>query len=106
MHEAGSIFFVLLTGLFLFSVDNLTSATFDPAQFIGAMPLVLFAALGFEATTSLSNNIKDAKRNGPRAILISYIIVVTLNVLYQLFFYGVVGTALAQATGFLQAFPS
>lgn len=99
------IFFVLLTGLFLFSADNISSATFDPMQFIGAMPLVLFAALGFEATTSLSSNIKDAKRNGPRAILISYLIVVSLNVLYQLFFYGVVGSALAQAAGFLQAFP-
>lgn len=99
------IFFVLLIGLFLFSADNISSATFDPMQFIGAMPLVLFAALGFEATTSLSSNIKDAKRNGPRAILISYLIVVSLNVLYQLFFYGVVGSALAQAAGFLQAFP-
>jgi APA family basic amino acid/polyamine antiporter len=99
------ILFVLLTGLFLFSVDNLSAATLAPMQFVGAIPLVLFAALGFEATTSLSNNIKDAKRNGPRAILISYLIVVSLNILYQLFFYGVVGSALAQANNFLQAFP-
>lgn len=99
------ILFVLFSGLLLFSADNLVATDFNLAHFINTMPLVLFAALGFEATTSLSNNIADAKRNGPRAILISYGIVVSLNVLYQLLFYGVVGTALAQATGFLQAFP-
>lgn len=99
------IFFVLFSGLLLFSTNNLTTDTFDATQFISTMPLVLFAALGFEATASLSNNIQDAKRNGPRAIFISYAIVVTLNVLYQLFFYSSVGSALAQAGGFLQAFP-
>ena len=99
------ILFVLLTGLFLFSGHNLNTGMIEPMQFIGAMPLVLFTALGFEATTSLSNNIRDARRNGPLAILISYGIVTLINVLYQLFFYGVVGSALAQATGFLEAFP-
>jgi amino acid transporter len=99
------IFFVLLTGLFLFSTDNLNASAFDPAQFINAMPLVLFAALGFEATTALSSNIENAKQNGPRAILLSYAIVMLLNMLYQFFFYNVVGSDLGHAAGFLQAFP-
>ena len=99
------ILFVVFMGMFFFSTDNLTSSSPEAYQFISAMPLVLFAALGFEATTSLSGNIKDAKRNGPRAILISYLTVVCLNVLYQLFFYDVLGSTLAQASGFLQAFP-
>lgn len=100
------IFFVLLSGLFLFSAKNITESTMpDLSQFIGAMPLVLFAALGFEATASLSSNLKDAQRNGPRAILISYAIVVCINIIYQFFFSGVLGSSLSHAQSFLQAFP-
>lgn len=99
------ILFVLLTGLFFFSPTHMGAPHFTAGQFIGTIPLVLFAALGFEATTSLSGNLKNARRNGPLAILLSYAIVVCLNILYQFFFYATVGEQLASTGGFLQAFP-
>lgn len=99
------ILFVILSGLFLFSAENYVATNFDWSQFVTTIPLVLYAAIGFEATTSLSNNIQDAHKNGPRAILISYAIVMIANVLYQFFFYGSLGTQLQQTSTFLQAFP-
>lgn len=99
------ILFVIGTGLYLFSPAHYQPAAFIWPHLIDTLPFVLFAALGFEATTSLSGKIKDAKINGPRAILMSYGIVVTINIAYQLFFYGSVGEQLQQAYGFLEAFP-
>ncbi len=99
------IFFVILSGLFLFSPSHYAAANFDWSQFVTTVPLVLFAAIGFEATTSLSSNIEDAHKNGPRAILISYAIVMTINILYQFFFYGSLGPDLQHAGSFLNAFP-
>lgn len=96
---------VIATGLYLFSPAHYQAAEFIWPHFIDTLPFVLFAALGFEATTSLSGKIRNAKINGPRAILLSYAIVVTINIAYQFFFYGSVGPQLQQANGFLQAFP-
>jgi amino acid transporter len=99
------VLFVLISGFFLFNGDyyNAQHIVFD--GFLSTLPLVLYTAVGFEATTSLSRNIKDAERNGPLAIVISYGIVMTLNALYQFMFYGMLGDALASATSFTQAFP-
>lgn len=99
------ILFVIGTGLFFFSPAHYQPAQFIWPHFIETLPFVLFAALGFEATTSLSGKIKDAHINAPRAILISYAIVVLINIAYQFFFYGSVGEQLQYAHGFLQAFP-
>jgi amino acid transporter len=67
---------------------------------------VLYAFGGFEASCSLSSRIKDSKRNGPLAIFISYSFVVTIVFLYQLLFYGSLGTLLGTlAGGYLDAFP-
>lgn len=99
------ILFVILSGLFLFSSDAYIQTTIDWSNIISTMPLVLFAAIGFEAVTSLSSNIQDAEKNGPRAILISYSIVMLVNILYQFFFYGSLGQHLAHTKSFLEAFP-
>jgi amino acid transporter len=99
------ILFVLISGLFLFNGDYYSAQHIVWDGFLTTLPLVLYTAVGFEATTSLSRNIQDAERNGPLAIIISYAIVITLNALYQFFFYGMLGSALATAGSFTQAFP-
>lgn len=99
------IIFVVGTGLYLFSPENYTPAQFQWPEFMGTLPLVLYAAIGFEATTSLSSKIKDARKNGPRAILISYVLVMCINIAYQFFFYGAVGEQLKTSGSFLNAFP-
>ncbi len=99
------ILFVVASGLYLFSPGNYGPVQFQWAEFVGTLPLVLYAAIGFEATTSLSGKIKDAHKNGPRAILISYALVMGINIAYQFFFYGAVGQQLKSAGSFLYAFP-
>lgn len=100
------ILFVILTGLFLISGANFTSET---ALFSGvplALPLVLYAFSGFEASCSLSSCIRDAKRNGPLAIFISFGLVVTILFLFQGLFYGSLGPSLGKLSGYLDAFPA
>jgi amino acid transporter len=50
---------------------------------ITALPLVLYATIGFETACSLSNRIHNASVNGPRAVLISYGLLVTIYCLFQ-----------------------
>lgn len=99
------ILFVIFSGMYLLSPVNYTLEQCYFNHLIDTLPFVLFAVIGFEATTSLSSKIRNASKNGPRAIIISYFAVLTLSILYQFFFYGSVGTALQEATTFLQAFP-
>src|SRR6185369_6890609 len=56
------------------------------------LPLVVYALLGFEVACSLSAHIKNAQQNAPRVIFISYALAVSILVLFQLFFYGIVGS--------------
>ncbi len=101
------ILFVILTGVFFLSGGNFGEGTLLWTGVPLSVPLVLFAFAGFEASCSLSTRIQDAKRNGPRAIFISYAIVVTIIFLYQLLFYGALGMALGKlAGGYLEAFPA
>ncbi len=100
------ICFVLCTGLFLFSSKNFSSASLLWSGIPSSIPLVLYAFSGFEASCSLSESIENAEYNGPRAILISYALVVGIVMLYQLFFFGAVGMYLAQLPDYRQAFPA
>lgn len=101
------IFFAIFAGLYLFSGSYFTSSAALWSGIPTSIPLVLFAFSGFEATCSLSNHIKDAKKNGPRAIVLSYILVNVIVFLYQFLFYGSLGTYLGTLTnGYLGIFPA
>lgn len=54
----------------------------------------LFAFAGFEATCSLSKNIRDPEKNGPRAVFLSYLAVLAVITLYQVLLYGALGPSL------------
>ena len=69
-------------------------------------PLVLYAAMGFEATCSLSSKIKDAARNGPKAIYYSFFIVMITIFLFQFCFYALLGTSLMDLKGYMDVFPA
>lgn len=95
---------VILLGLYGVDFSGLTVADYAWTGLPLAMPLVLHALLGFETACSISRNIKNPEVNGPRSVLISYAIVILLYVLYQLFFYGVVGSDLALQGSYKTAF--
>jgi len=97
---------LILVGLFFIQGTNFIITKPILPSIAGTLPLVLYATLGFEAACSLSSKIKDAHKNAPLAILISYGLIIIIYCLYQLIFYGVLGTALAQQPDYRTAFPT
>jgi amino acid transporter len=100
------ILFAILGGIFLFHGTYLTPEHMLWQGIPAGLPLLVYVAMGFEAAVSLSSKIENSEKNAPRAILISYAIVMTIATLYQLIFYGAIGTTLATAPDYRSAFPS
>jgi len=70
-----------------------------------ALPLVVYALMGFEVACSLSAHIKNSQENGPKVIFVSYAVAVGIVILFQLFFYGILGPLLAAQNSFRDAYP-
>lgn len=70
------------------------------------IPLVLYAFVGFEAACSLSNKIKDAQINAPKAILYSYAFVVLTTIAYQGLIFATLAKVLLLKESFLAIFPT
>lgn len=101
------VLFVIITGLYVFQGASFNSDTMLWSGIPLSIPLVLFAFSGFEASCSLSTQIQDHQKNGPRAIFISFAIILALVFLYQLLFYGALGMSLGTLTGgYLDIFPA
>ena len=99
------IFFVIVSGILFLQSSNLTPIHQLWSGIPSAIPLVLHALLGFEIACAISRNLENPKVDGPRAIIISYSLVIILFVLYQTFFYGILGPDLAAQTDYRGAFP-
>jgi amino acid transporter len=99
------LFLVIIAGIIFFNAANLEPIHQLWSGIPATIPLVLHAMLGFEAACSISRNIENPQINGPRAVLISYGIVVMLYVAYQTLFYAILGTDLAAQTDYRGAFP-
>ncbi len=119
VFKALPILFAILVGLFLFDGAYFTgippsligdglwrAGRTDFAGVFAALPLVLYATMGFEAACSLSSKIENARKNAPLAIFISYGIVLTLVILYQFAFYSALGSSLAQVEDYREVFPA
>lgn len=105
VFKAIPVLFVIASGLYLFNGAHFTSSHLLWEGIPGTLPLIIYAIMGFEAACSLSSKIQDARKNGPKAIFISYALIVCILTCYQLLFYAAVGTNLAQGT-YREAFPS
>lgn len=99
------LFLVIASGFLLLQGDNVTPVHQLWEGIPSAIPLVLHALLGFEVACAISRNLKNPEVDGPRSILISYGIVMMLYMFYQGFFYGILGTDLAQTSNYSGAFP-
>ena len=100
------ILFGILAGLYLFSPTHIDFHDIDLSGIPVALPLVLFALVGFEAACSLSSHIENAKKNAPRAILYSYGFVIAATTLFQFMIYGGLGSLLAQLPDYRYLFPA
>lgn len=99
------LLFIIISALFFFNVDFFTFETLKWQGLFETIPFVIFAFAGFEASCSLSQTIENPEKNGPRAILISFAMVVTIITLYQTAFFGLLGPALGTLASFKQAYP-
>lgn len=100
------IVFVFFTGLYLFNPANFLTPAIAWQGIPFSIPLVLYAFTGFEASCSLSKSIINSEKNGPKATLISYALVVAILMLYQTIFYGNLGSLLGILPDFKWAFPT
>ena len=101
------ITFGILVGLHLFTGNSVSSSySANIGQLFSALPLVLFATAGFEAACSLSSRIKNASINAPRAIFISYGIVIFATTLFQSMLYGALQCELVHMPDYRYVFPT
>src|SRR5207248_295452 len=59
---------IIVLGLWYFDISLISTAPIMWQGIPASLPLVLYAAMGFEATVSLSSKIEHAAVNGPKAI--------------------------------------
>lgn len=98
--------FTLIAGLWSFDLIHISAPHIIWAGLPAALPLTLFSFIGFEATCSLSSQIKNPQVNGPRAIYLSFGIVMFVASLYQFLYYGSLGRELAEQINYIDAFPA
>lgn len=102
------ILFVILAGAYL--CTNLTPGTLvlEPSMWYAlplCVPSIIYAFAGFEASCSISRHIENPQKNGPRAILISYLAVMVIAALFQLLFYTSTQGYLTPDTKYFEALP-
>jgi amino acid transporter len=90
------ILFVIFACLYLINQWSIPADTLLWEGIPSTIPLVLYAFTGFEACCSLSSALQDPAKDGPRAISISYTMVVCLTIVYQLLFFLAMGPVLMQ----------
>lgn len=100
------LIFLTLSACILFDYHLIFATTHSWHTITSTLPLVLYATIGFEAACSLSSRIKNAKVNAPKALLLSYGIAITILSLYQLMFYGILGSSLETIGNFTKPFPA
>lgn len=94
------VFIVIGTAIALFNPVNLAIVEQSVTSLFSTIPFVIFGFAGFEASCSLSKNIKNPARNGPRAIIISFAIVLVAVTLFQLGLFAALGGEYAHFTTF------
>ena len=99
------ILFVIFAAFFLFDTSNFTIEAFKWEGIPTIMPFVIFAFAGFEASCSLSKQIINPEKNGPRAVLISFFITLIILMSYQLGFFSSLGSTLGALADWKAAFP-
>jgi len=106
IFKAVPILFVILSGIFLFTTHNIVPENIIWSGFFTSIPLVIYAFTGFESACSLSRHIKNPDKNAPKAIMISYGLVILILFTFQFLFYSVLGPQIAKAVEYFEIFPA
>ncbi|MEI6789851.1 MAG: amino acid permease, partial [Myxococcaceae bacterium] len=91
------LLFGLFAGFFLFDSHNFnfTNLSFDKIS--TAIPVCLYALIGFEVVCSIGGVVENPTRNIKRTILIAFSIVSLITILLQSALFGALGNSLAGA---------
>lgn len=100
------VLFVIFVGLFYFTPTHAHTFTNIWEGIPSSLPLVLYAAIGFEAICALSSKIENAEKNGPKTIMISFFTMILLVFLFQFLLYATLGNTLTSQDNFLGTFPA
>lgn len=92
--KSSAILSIILIGLWYFQPGNFAVPHLDWAGLASSLPLAIYAFAGFEATLSMIQHIQDPQRNGPRAVIYSYAIVVAAYCAFQLCYYAAINPTL------------
>ncbi len=87
IESIGLLVIILLGGIHLAQgghVPNLLEMPFGFTGLFGAVALIFFAYLGFEDLANLGEEVKEAKKNIPKAILLSIVITTIIYVLVSI----------------------
>ena len=103
--KAIPIFFAIFAGLFLFDGNYVTTTHQLWSGIPLILPITIYAVMGFESACSISSKIKDAHKNAPLVILISYAINMIILMSYQFLFYGALGPSLGAMASYRDMFP-
>jgi len=95
--KMAAVAIIMTLGIWYFKGANFALPHLKFDGFSISIIMALFAYLGFDTTVSLGKHIENPKRNAPRAILYSYIVVVAIYGLYQLFYYAALNLDLLAA---------
>ena len=94
---------VVIGGIVLFNINNITSAPVSFPGFFDSIPLVLFAYMGFEVCCTITHQIKDGHKNASRAIIFSFGLIMMIYAVLQFFLLAIHGTNTIYP--FLEIFP-
>lgn len=85
---------LILYGLTKVKATNMSWSAVPELSDLGKISLILFFAFqGAEGSLSISGEVKDAKRNVPRAIFLSFSIILVFYIVIQLVSQGVLGAS-------------
>ncbi|KKQ48896.1 MAG: hypothetical protein US69_C0012G0015 [candidate division TM6 bacterium GW2011_GWF2_38_10] len=96
IFKAIPIIAVLIAAPFIFNVSHIDLHRFAMPDFVGTIPLVLFAYIGIEACCSIADKIENGTKNAARAIFISFALTIIVYTLLQtaiLLIHGTSGNA-------------
>lgn len=103
--KAIPLLFIIISAFFALQSNFFVPENLRWEGLIDGIPFVIFAFAGFEASCSLSNTLENPEKNGPRAILISYLLVLAIVTIYQTSFFGLLGPQLGAMLSFRDAYP-
>lgn len=88
------IIFVIFTSLSIINPSFFAPTKLDFQNLFNSLPITIFAMLGFEVICSIGHMIENPKKNIPKVIVYSFIIVVLIASIFQLTIFLAIGHGL------------